>query len=301
MTPERYGQLAALATAFCWALSTVSMTDASRRVGSLAVNIIRLTLAAVLFSIYGMLSPRGLPLPTDAPAHAWTWLLISGFIGFFLGDLCLFKAFVLIGARLTSLIMSLAPPITALLAIPILGERLWLMNWVGMAITLAGVSWVALERQYDEDGGTQRISLGGIALGVLAAVGQAVGAVLSKLGMGPENYDAFASTQIRVFAGLAGFAVLLGVLKWYPKVLAAFRQPRALASIALGTTVGPFLGVALFLTSLQTLDTGVAQTIVSIFPVLVIPFVIFLHKEKVSLRAIAGAMVAFAGILLLFS
>ena len=112
-----------------------------------------------------------------------------------------------------------------------------------MAITLGGVSWVVIERQPDADGLPRHPSAWGIALGVFAALGQAAGLVLGKLGMGDENYDPFASTQIRVFAGILGFAVLLAFLRWYGRVFATFREPRALGLITLGAFTGPYLGV----------------------------------------------------------
>lgn len=293
------GETAALATAFLWTLSTLFFSSAGRRVGSLSVNLIRLAMAGVFFAVYGLLF-RGQAFPTDAPASAWLWLSVSGFVGFFLGDLCLFKAFLLVGPRLSTLLMSLAPPLAAGVGYFVLEERLTPMNWLGMLVTLGGVCWVVLERQIDENGLPLHVSPGGVVLGLLAATGQAVGLVLGKLGMGAENYDAFASTQIRVLPALVAFAVLLGFLRWYPRVMDVLRKPRVMGLIALGSFTGPFLGVALLLLAVQYIETGIAQTFAAIIPVLIIPFVIVIYKERVSWRAVLGACVAVVGVGLLF-
>jgi drug/metabolite transporter (DMT)-like permease len=290
------GETAALATALCWSVSSVSLSAAARRAGSLTVNLIRLAMAFAFLALYGLLV-RGRGFPSDATPRAWSWLALSGLIGFFLGDLCLLKAMILIGPRLSQLLMSLAPPMAAVAGLLFLDEELRGWSWLGMVVTLAGVCWVVLERPRagEEAPDPRPIRYGqGLLLGVLAAAGQAIGAVLSKYGMG--DYDAFAATQIRGLTGFACFAVLLAVLGWYPRVMETLREPRVMGHIALGAFLGPFLGVGLFLLSLQHIATGVAQTIVSVTPVLVIPLVMVVEKERVSLRAVAGALVAVLGV-----
>ena len=139
------GELAALGTAVCWTFSALSFTAAGKRVGSLNVNLLRLALALVMLAGYGWIV-RGHPWPTDASGTTWRWLLLSGFIGFFIGDLCLFEAFVLVGTRLSTLLMSLAPPLTAVSGWLILGERLSGRDWLGMTITVTGTILVLVER-----------------------------------------------------------------------------------------------------------------------------------------------------------
>jgi drug/metabolite transporter (DMT)-like permease len=298
MSISHPGETAALATALCWSVSSVSLSAAARQAGSLSVNLIRLAMAFAFLAIYGLLT-RGLAFPSDATPRAWSWLALSGLVGFFLGDLCLLKAMVLIGPRLSQLLMSLAPPMAAVAGLLFLHEELRAWNWLGMLVTLVGVGWVVMERRAGEDDPELRPGhyRAGIALGVLSAAGQAFGAVLSKYGMG--SYDAFAATQIRCLTGFVCFAVLLACLGWYPRVVVTLREPRVMGQIAVGAFLGPFLGVGLFLFSLQHIATGVAQTIVSVSPVLVIPLVMVLEKERVSLRAVAGALVAVLGVGLL--
>ncbi len=294
---EYRGELAALATAGCWTVSALAFTAAANRFGSLALNIIRLGMAFLFFIVLGW-AARGLPLPTDATAHNWLWLGISGLVGFTLGDLCLFRAFVLMGPRLTMLMMSLVPMIAALTSWAALGEGMTARGIGGMALTIAGVAWVVLERRPAELNQPARASTAGILLALGAAAGQAAGLVLSKIGM--EGYDPFASTQIRTTAGLAGFAVLFFVLRAWPRLASAVRNRAGMAYAALGACFGPFIGVSLSLMAVRYARVGVAATIMSIVPILIIPFMILIYKERVSVRAAAGAALAVAGVALLF-
>jgi drug/metabolite transporter (DMT)-like permease len=298
MAIPHQGEMAALATAFCWTFTALSFEAAGKRIGSLSVNLIRLVIATGFLALFTLFS-RGMPLPLDAPPAAWAWLAVSGLVGLSLGDMCLFRALVLIGPRLSTLIMSVAPLMAALLGWLTLGEKLSGGDALGMALTLGGVGWVVLERRSDASGRRESVSPWGVALAFLGAAGQGGGLVLSKIGL--QHYaDPFAATQIRIFAGIAGFAVLFLLVGWWSNVFKALGNRRALGLTFIGAFFGPFLGVSLSLLSVKTIPTGVAQTIMSIVPVLIIPFVIFLNKERVSLRAVMGAVCAVAGVSMLF-
>lgn len=290
----------ALGTAVCWTVSAISFEGASRRVGSLPVNLIRLVVAVLLLSAYGWLA-RGLAFPTDASWHAWAWLSLSGVVGFFVGDMALFRAFVVIGARLATLLMTLAPPIAALTEALILREppRPW--NVLGMVVTLSGIVWVVSERVKDEGEAVRHVPRWGLALGVGGAAGQGIGAVLSKIGMDQPGgqYDPFAATQVRALAGIVGFTILLTVMGAMPKVFRALRHPSAMGYLTSGAIFGPFLGVSLLLASLQRIDSGVANTLVAMVPVVMLPVAVLWRKERVTGRAALGACVAVGGVAIL--
>ncbi|HYH47729.1 MAG TPA: DMT family transporter, partial [Thermoanaerobaculia bacterium] len=232
-----------------------------------------------------------------ATPHAWLWLSISGLVGFTFGDLCLFRAFVLIGPRLSMLLMSLAPLFTVLIGWGVLGEKLAPRDLVGMALTVAGVGWAVLDRQ---PAGVARreVPVWGLVLGAGGALGQAGGLVLSKLGMG--GYDPFAATQVRVLAGMAGYVILMTVLGAWPRVCAAVRDRGAMGYAAVGSFFGPFLGVSLSLISVQLILAGVAASLMAITPVLIIPVVVLLRREHVGIGGVLGALLAVAGVVLLF-
>jgi len=298
------GELIAIGTVFCWTISVQFFEAASRRIGATAVNIIRLTVALILFGF--LLSFRqGQILPVHFPVHAWFYLSCSGIIGFFLGDIFLFKALVEIGPRLTMLIFSLSAPTAALIGWSFLNETYLLHQWAGMFVTLSGVGLVILERNQKvpilSKLKTRGISLKGVLFGIGAMFGQACGYILSKTGMQTESgyLDAFSATQIRALAAFLCFVVFFTVTGKWGSVRTALKDTRAVLFTAAGSVIGPFLGVSLSLMVLHYLATGVASTFLSLVPVFIIPFSIFLHKEHVSMRAFAGAVTAVFGIYLL--
>jgi len=295
---EFAGEVAALATALCWTATSLAFESAGKRIGSLAVNLIRLVMAFGFLAAYTW-TTRGRLLPTDASAHTWFWLSLSGVVGFTIGDLCLFRAFVVLGARLSMLLMSLVPPMTALIGLAILGEHLDPLDWLGMTITVAGVTWVVAERRPPQPGEPDSPhSRTGILLGVMGAAGQSVGLVLSKYGM--RDYDPFAATHIRIIAGIVAFAVVFAVIGWWPTVFRALRNREAMVRTTVGAIFGPFLGVSLSLVAVKYTEAGVAATIMALVPVLIIPPAVLIQKERVTSRAVLGSLLAVGGVGLLF-
>lgn len=290
------GEYAALATAIFWTITALAFESASMKVGSLSVNIIRLFIGFAFLTLYAWIR-RGLLLPVDATADNWTWLIISGLVGFVFGDLFLFKAYTIIGSRFSMLIMTLVPPITALLGWIVLGERLTLFNFLGMFLTFSGIALAIFSR-----GENDKISLKLAPKGVLfafgGALGQAGGLVLSKFGMG--SYDAFASTQIRIIAGIAGFVLLVTLLKRWKKVGNAVNNRHAMTGITIGSFFGPFLGVSFSLIAVKFTQTGIASTIMSLVPVLIIPPAYLLFRQKVTFIEIIGTMISVGGVTLFF-
>jgi drug/metabolite transporter (DMT)-like permease len=292
-----YGELAALLTAFFWTVTALSFEAAGKRVGTLSLNLIRLVMGLVFLTLFLAVS-RSAPVPFNATAHNWLWLSISGLIGFTIGDLLLFKGFILIGARVSMLIMALVPPITALIGWIVMGEILSPANMLGMALVVGGISMVVLERNPE----SRQVALSRPLRGVLAAfggaVGQAVGLVLSKYGM--RDYDAFAATQVRIIAGTAGFLIVVAVKGFWPKIGRALRDGKAMGTMSLGAFFGPFLGVSFSLLAVKYTATGVAATLMAFVPVLIIAPSAILFKEKVTFREIVGAAVAVTGVAVLF-
>jgi drug/metabolite transporter (DMT)-like permease len=297
-----FGEIAALLTAVFWTVTSMSFESAGKKVGSLAVNLIRLVIAFVIYAIY-LKFTRGMFIPIDAGLERWLWLSLSGLVGFVIGDLLLFQAFVVVGARVSMLIMSFTPPITAMISWLVLGEVLTPMNYLGMAVTITGISMVILKRQ--KPNGSNRLplltsaySVQGILLALGGALGQAAGLVLSKKGMG--DYDAFASSQIRVLTGIVGFTILFFILKRWKRVGHALQNKPAMKRIALGSVFGPFLGVSFSLLAIQHTKAGIAATIMAIVPVLIIPPAIIIFKERPNWKEIVGAVVTVSGVGLFF-
>ncbi|WP_026472974.1 DMT family transporter [Alkaliflexus imshenetskii] len=291
------GELAALLTAVCWTFTSLAFESAGKRVGSLAVNLIRLVLAFFFLGTFTYFS-QGQFFPTGADSHAWLWLSISGLIGFVIGDLLLFQAFVVIGARVSMLIMSLSPPMTALFGWLILREQLSIAAAIGMMVTIWGIALVILARPQKGKKMQFHYPLKGILLAFGGAAGQGLGLVLSKLGM--RTMDPFVATQIRVITGIVGFAILFTVTRNWDKIIIAIKNRQAMLRIGTGAFFGPFLGVSLSLLAIKYTTTGIASTLNSLTPVLIIPFAWFFLKERVTLKEIIGAVVAVIGVSIFF-
>ena len=299
MTGQLAGQFAALGAAVLWACTALAIEGAARRIGSLTVNLIRLVFALAFHCLAGWLV-RGQPLPLDASPHAWIWLTVSGLVGFTFGDLCLYRSYLVLGPRLSTLMMSLVPPLTATIGWLALGETLTPRDLLGMTLTVGGIAWAVLERTKPAagQGSPWHVTPAGILLGLGGALGQAGGLILSKIGMG--SYNAMAATQIRVLAGLAGYTLLFFALGWWPNVRRALADRGALTLSALGAFFGPFAAVTLSLIAIRATVAGVAASIMALTPVLIIPLVILLRGEKVGVGGLAGAVVAVSGVALLF-
>jgi drug/metabolite transporter (DMT)-like permease len=310
MFQTHLGEYAALLTAVFWTITAIAFESAGKKVGSLSTNLIRLFMAFIFIGIYGQVT-RGSFIPFDASAHQWMWLSLSGFIGFVIGDLLLFEAYVVIGSRISMLIMSLTPPITAFFGWLLLDETLTPRNMIGMFLTLLGIMLVVLDRKPKDKNkdnnsanGTSKnkIKLSYPIIGILlafgGAVGQGAGLVLSKYGM--QDFDPFAATQIRVITGLVGFSILFVFMKRWKKVIAAVKNKNAMTRLSIGAFFGPFLGVSFSLLSVKHTTTGVASTIMAIVPVLIIPPAIIFFKEKITIKEVIGSLIAVGGVAMFF-
>ena len=291
------GEFAALLTAIFWTVSSLSFESASHKIGSVAVNILRLIIGFAFLSVFTFIR-RGLVLPVDASMENWLWLSLSGLVGFVFGDLFLFKSYTMIGSRFSMLIMTLVPPITAFFSFAILGERLTLFHYLGMTLTFSGIAMAIFSRPAKGEKLSLKLAPKGILFAFGGAVGQALGLVLSKFGM--KNYDPFAATQIRIIAGIFGYTILVTFMARWKNVISATHNKSGMMLTSLGAFFGPFLGVSFSLIAVKFTETGIASTIMALVPVFIIlPAVVF-FKQKVTLSEILGAIISVAGVALFF-
>lgn len=327
------GEFASILTAFCWAVGAVTFASAGRMIGSRHVNRIRLALAAVLVGIGIALFPvvdamfPGLGIGSasmDVPITQILLLVLSGFLGLVFGDACYFECLVVLGARRAALLTMLTPVFVALLIVPVMGETMTLVEVGGMVLTLGGVAWVILERSKVE-GETSEGLWRGIVLGVLGCVGQASGFLVAKAGLGsakahslivewsdlPVVVDASgvgrAGTEVHAMVGtlfrMGSAAVILMMISMYKgevrQVMGSMRNTKAMATLSLGTLMGPTIGVSLAMYALAHSNTAIASTIIATMPIMVIPLVVIFQRERVSWRALLGSTVALIGVAIL--
>lgn len=297
MIKSHPGEIAALLVAFFWTITALSFESASKKVGSVPVNFIRLVLGFLFLSIYTMIT-RNRFFPDDASVNNWIWLSVSGLIGFVIGDLFLLKSFTIIGSWFAMLIMTLAPPLAAIFSWLILNETMDVKSVAGMLLTIAGISLAVF--RHDKENRKIKLSkpLKGILFAFIGALGQALGIVFSKYGMG--NYSPFASTQIRIITGITGFFIIVLFSDRISLLVKAIKNAKVMLAITTGSFFGPFLGVSFSLLAIQKTSAGIASTIMAIVPILIIPPSVLLFKHKITLRELIGTLIGIAGVALFF-
>ena len=333
------GESIALVVAVLWTTGALFGELASKRLGALPLNVIRMVLSLLMLgtALWFMV---GHPYPYLADGETWMWMTLSGLMGFGFGDYCLFNSYNLIGSRFSQLFMTLASPFAAITAWLMLGERMTLLGILGMSITILGIgmsvigkvenSKLKVENYVSGETSPQlrsayprtfnfqlstfnfKLPARGVIFGIGAALGQGVGLVLSKVGL--EHYTAsaplaegmstfmypVAGTMIRALAGLACFLFLLIVKGKAHRLATAVKDGRGMNYALLATFLGPALGVSLSLLALQYTEAGVAQTIMSLVPILIIWPSRLLFKTKVTALEVVGAIIAVLGVTLFF-
>jgi len=293
------GELAALGTATSWTASSLAFEGAARRIGSLSLNFLRVVLALAWLTVLAVIvTGRAMPA---ASATQWAYLLASGVVGLVLGDLCTFRAYVLLGAQRTMVFATATPIFTAALAWIALGETVSVREAAGMVVIVAGVVLTIRDRvPVRVVTGVGAHPVRGALLALGGALGQAGGLLLSKRGLGATSTigDAMAATQIRLLAGIAGFALVLTGARWWSKFGGALKDGRAVALTATGALLGPGIGVSLSLYAVTHASAGVASALMSLTPVLLIP-VVLARGDRVGAAGIAGSVLAVAGVVIL--
>jgi drug/metabolite transporter (DMT)-like permease len=294
------GEIAALFTSFCWALSAIGFTFGGQLVSSQVVNRVRVTLAFMaLLLINGIL--YGQAIPFNAGGTRWFWLTLSGIVGLAIGDAFLFRSYQLVGPRIGLLLLSLAPVFGTAIAWLFFGETLTPVQFAGILVTLGGIGWVVLTRPALQAGEEHvKLSARGVLFGILAALGQAGGLVLSKQGMAGD-FPPFAGTLIRMTAAILFLWVMAFFQKQVGGTFTAIREhPAALGWVALGALFGPVIGVSASLLAVQHAEIGVASTLMALPPIFMLPVSYFVFKERFGWQASAGTLLAIAGVALLF-
>ncbi len=304
------GEIISLGVAVSWTITALCSEIGSKRLGSLQLNVIRMVLSLMLLGIT-LWCFTGSPYPLHADGKAWFWLAMSGFVGYVLGDYCLFNSYILIGSRFGQLFMTLAPPVAALSGWVILGETLSVKALLGMAVTLTGIGISVLNK-----GGSHVLSLKlplkGVLFGIGAGIGQGIGLVLSKVGMNhyemsiPAGEEAvmnllpFASTFIRALVGTVGFLCIMALRKEVHTLGTAVRDRKGMKAALLATFTGPFIGVSLSLMAVQYTEAGIASTIMALTPVFIIWPAHHFFKQSVTLKEVIGAVISVIGVSLFF-
>ena len=304
------GELISIGVAFSWTATALLSEFGSKRLGNLTLNVLRMGLA-LLFSLVLFGVVIGSPLPAGVPAEACGWMLLSGLVGYVIGDFCLFQCYILIGSRFGQLFMTLAPLSAALMAWITLGQQMKPMSIVAMLVTLFGIGISVLGRG-NHHMVSLKLPLNGVLFAIGAAMCQGIGLVLSKIGMDHYDVEAMAKAGVsewlipfsanfyRCIAGIIGFTILLYYRDGIGHLREAMHDRKGL-SVAIATTIfGPFVGVGFSLMAVQYTAAGIASTLMAMTPIIILLPSYWLFHEKITWKAVLGAFISVIGVSLFF-
>ena len=291
-------ELAALGAAACWALTGVISVGPAGYLGALSFNRLRQVFVTCLLAVYVLVSGswNGLDGSTVYP------LLLSGILGIFAGDTLLFATLNRLGPRRAGVLFALNAPMAALLGFLLLGETLSLQSVLGVALTVAGVVLAILfgrrngpSHAWEEIKGPLWI---GVALGLGAATGQALGSIVARPIMA-TGIDPFLASMLRV--GIAAFC--LSALLALPVPVVRPKGPltfRIAALTALTGIIALGFGMTLLLFALSGGKVGVISTLSATSPVMILPMIWLRTGERPAFGAWMGAGLVILGMALLF-
>ena len=292
------GEVAALSAAFLWAVSSVIYGHLGQQIPPLTLNLLKGAIAIMLLLLTLVL--RGEFLSAIAPVPLCL-LLLSGILGIGVGDTAFFAALNCLGARRALLMETLAPPMTAIGAL-FLQEQLSVGAWCGILLTILGVAWVVTEQLPSANVSPVNL-VRGISFGLLAALAMATGGVLSRAVLATTTISPLWAALLRLLAAvltLLPLAWLTGKREAIkPQNYKIFQSLSVFRAIFLAAFAGTYLGIWLQQTVIKFTAVGIALTLTNTSPLFVLPIAIYLG-EKVSLRAIVGAVITISGIAVLF-
>lgn len=322
------GELIALFVAVSWTATALFAEVGSKRMGSLPFNTIRMTMS-LLFLTLTLWLVMGVPYPRYADGGTWWWLLLSGLVGYVIGDYCLMQGYIHIGSRFGQLFMTLSAPTAAITGRILLGERMRTGAIIGMIITLSGIALSILSKTDGTDNHKLHFKLPakGIFYAAMAGICQGFGLVLSKVGL--THYDAalealniakdtvmegailplpasisvpFAATTIRAYIGITGFFLALVIFNkdGLQQLRHAANDRKAMWCVLASTVFGPFIGVSASLLATMYTSAGIAQTLFALTPILIIAPAAILFHQKVTFREVIGAIISVTGVCLFF-
>jgi len=297
--------LGAFLATILFSISAISGNRVTRFIGGTEANFWRLTIAALLLGLYAHLLGAGLT------GSAFPVFFVSGCIGFGIGDLALFQALPRIGSRLSvMLVLCLSSPMGAALEWWRMKTALSPAQIVSAIVILVGVAIAIAPHEHLHT--PRRIVAIGAAFGFIAAICQAVGAVLSREAfalarINGENIDGGSAAYQRILGGvLVTGAFLLAVKRKSFAGLNGLRSSgipperadqlrTALPWVLLNGLAGPTLGVSCYKWALKSAPTGIVLPIVATTPVVIMPLAILLEKERPTRRSIIGGIIAVLG------
>ena len=302
------GELISIGVAFSWTATALLSEYGSKRLGNLTLNLMRMVIALIFSGILFWVM-TGSPLPAHASNEAYLWMLLSGLVGYVIGDFCLFQCYLIIGSKFGQLFMTLAPIAAAVTAWLTLGQQIRPQALLAMLVTLAGIAISVLGRG-DGNKLSLKLPLSGVLFAIGAAVCQGVGLVLSKIGM--NYYEASLTTPLegwmlpfhanffRCVAGTIGFTLLMAWSEGFKPLQRGVRDRKGMTAAVTTTIFGPFVGVGASLLAVQYTAAGIASTLMALTPIIIILPAWWLFKQPITAKSLLGALISVIGVSLFF-
>ena len=303
------GELISIGVAFSWTATALLSEFGSKRMGNLTLNLTRMVITLV-FSCILFWAVGGNPLPAGASTEAYLWMMLSGLVGYVIGDFCLFQCYIIIGSKFGQLFMTLAPITAAIMAWFTLGQEIRPTAILAMIVTLAGIAITVLGRGDNHHKLTLKLPLSGVLFAIAAAVCQGVGLVLSKIGM--DHYEATLTTPLagwmlpfhanffRCVAGTIGFVLLMALREGFAPLQRGVRDRKGMVAAVATTIFGPFVGVGASLLAVQYTAAGIASTLMALTPIIIILPAWWIFKQPITAKSILGAIISVIGVSLFF-
>lgn len=303
------GELISIGVAFSWTATALLSELGSKRMGNVTLNFVRMAITLV-FSAILFWVVTGSPLPAKASGEAYMWMMLSGLVGYVIGDFCLFQCYIIIGSKFGQLFMTLAPITAAIMAWFTLGQEIRPMGIVAMVVTLTGIAITVLGRGDGNHRLSLKLPLNGVLFAIGAAVCQGVGLVLSKIGM--DHYEAslaapcepwilpFYANVFRCLAGITGFFLLLAFREGFTSLRKNVTDRTSMTVATLTTIFGPFVGVGCSLLAVQYTSAGIASTLMALTPIIIILPAWWLFKQPITAKSVLGALISVTGVSLFF-
>ena len=296
---ELFGHACAVLTALTWAFALILFKRSGERISPLALNLFKNSIGlTMLIATQIGLWLTGFDEETSRLANHHVGdigiLLISGFLGIALADTLFFRALNLIGVGIVAIVDCLYSPFIILFSWIMLGERLSMIQGVGMALVLAGV--LVSSRLRAPEGRSHRQLIAGILLGALAMALMGFGIVMAKPVL--ERLPVVWATTVRLFAGTISLILLGGAMGWGRSMRSVFRPSAVWRFAVPGSVLGAYVSLLFWVAGFKYIKASVAAILNQTSTIFAIILATLILKEEFNGRKFLAIALAMIGVVL---
>ena len=293
------GELAALGAAISWAIAPILYRKALLNTKPISANIVRCaTNAAVLVPI--LLLSGQLAALTSLPMQTIMLVVISGIVGLGIGDTLYMIGLKYVGVSRAVPLGSTYPLFSLIWATLILNQHLTVPEIIGAAVIVGGI-WLLTRQKNDDPHETKnKLALIGITVSLAAALVWSISIALMDAAAAhitslSTNY---AIITVRI-TSLALFLLILAPLLDKEHGFAKMNR-NTIIGLCIGGLIANGLGWLLMNISFQNITVANATPISSTSPLFAAIAGFLLFREKMTPKAILGAIAIVTGICLIF-